>query len=68
MNENNFDFLDLLNIISIVIQFQNQNDIAKASDIQNEVNNAVDLINEHLQIQDKKLDEILKILKGDKND
>ena len=68
MNENNFDFLDLLNIISIVIQFQNQNDIAKASDIQNEVNNAVDLINEHLQIQDKKLDEILKILKGEKND
>ena len=68
MNENNFDFLDLLNIISIGIQLQNQKDIAKASDIQDEINKAVDLINEHLQMQDKKIDEILKILKGDKND
>lgn len=67
MNENNFDFLDLLNIISIGIQIQNQKDIAKASDIQDEINRAVDLINEHLQMQDKKIDEILRILKGDKN-
>ena len=68
MNENNLDFLDLLNIISIGIQIQNQKDIAKASDIQDEINRAVDLINEHLQMQDKKIDEILKILKGNKND
>ena len=68
MNENNFDFLDLLTIISIGIQIQNQKDIAKASDIQDEINRAVDLISEHLQMQDKKIDEILKILKGDKND
>ena len=61
MNENN------LNIISIGIQIQNQKDIAKASDIQDEINRAVDLINEHLQMQDKKIDEILKILEGDKN-
>lgn len=67
MDENNFDFLDLLNIISIVIQIQNQKDIAKASDIQDEINRAVDLINEHLQMQDQKIDEILRILKGDKN-
>lgn len=68
MNENNLDFLDLLNIISIGIQIQNQKDIAKASDIQDEINRAVDLINEHLQMQDKKIDEILRILEGDKND
>ena len=68
MNENNLDFLDLLNIISIGIQIQNQKDIAKASDIQDEINRAVDLINEHLQMQDKKIDEILRILKGEKND
>lgn len=68
MNENNFDFLDLLTIISIGIQLQNQKDILKASDIQDEINKAVDLINEHLQMQDKKIDEILKILKGDKNE
>ena len=67
MNENNLDFLDLLNIISIGIQLQNQKDIAKASDIQDEINKAVDLINEHLQMQDKKIDEILRILKGEKN-
>lgn len=67
MNENNLDFLDLLNIISIGIQIQNQKDIAKASDIQDEINRAVDLINEHLQMQDKKIDEILRILKGEKN-
>lgn len=68
MNENNFDLLDLLTIISIGIQIQNQKDIAKASDIQDEINRAVDLINEHLQMQDQKIDEILKILKGDKNE
>ena len=68
MNENNLDFLDLLNIISIGIQIQNQKDIAKASDVQDEINKAVDLINEHLQMQDKKIDEILRILKGEKND
>ena len=67
MNENNFDFLDLLNIISIGIQLQNQKDILKASDVQDEINKAVDLINEHLQMQDKKIDEILRILKGEKN-
>lgn len=67
MNENNFDFLDLLTIISIVIQIQNQKDIAKASDIQNEIDKAVDLINEHLQMQDKKINEILRILNGEKN-
>lgn len=67
MDENNLDFLDLLNIISIGIQIQNQKDIAKASDIQDEINRAVDLINEHLQMQDQKIDEILKILKGDEN-
>ena len=68
MNENNFDFLDLLNIISIGIQIQNQKDIAKASDIQDEINRAVDLINEHLQMQDKKIDEILRILNEEKNE
>ena len=68
MNENNFDFLDLLTIISIVIQIQNQKDIAKASDIQNETDKAVDLINEHLQMQDKKINEILRILNGEKNE
>lgn len=68
MNENNLDFLDLLNIISIGIQIQNQKDIAKASDIQDEINKAVDLINEHLQMQDKKIDKILRMLEGDKSD
>lgn len=67
MNENNFDFLDLLTIISIVIQVQNQKDIAKASDIQNEIDKAVDLINEHLQMQDKKINEILRILNREQN-
>lgn len=67
MNENNFDFLDLLNIISIGIQLQNQKDILKASDVQDEINKAVDLINEHLQRQDKKIDEILRLLKEENN-
>lgn len=67
MDENNLDFLDLLNIISIGIQIQNQKDIAKASDIQDEINNAVDLINEHLQRQDQKIDEILRLLREENN-
>ena len=57
------DFLDLLAIISFAIQMQNQSNIIRISDVQGEVNKAVNDVHQHLQIQDDKLDAILALLR-----
>ena len=56
-------FLDLLAIISFAIQMQNQSNIIRISDVQSEVNKAVNDVHQHLQIQDDKLDAILALLR-----
>lgn len=61
-NENNF--LDILAIISFVIAVQNLEENVSQSQMQETVRKAVTEIHEHLEIQDSKIDEILKILKG----
>lgn len=57
-----FDFLDILAVISFVIQLENQRHIIRMSDIQGEVNSAVENIHSHLQTQDEKIDLILERL------
>lgn len=64
MNNNQFEFLDIISIISFVIQLQNQNKIIDISDIQNELHNVVSEIHEHLETQDDKIDKILSRLEG----
>ena len=56
---NNLEFLDILTLISFVLQLQNQQNIIGISDVQREVNRAVEDIHQHLQAQDEKLERIL---------
>ena len=59
-NNEQFEFLDILTILSFALQIQNQSNIIGLSDVQNEVNRAVSEIHAHLEEQDR----ILRILLG----
>ena len=59
MSNNQFEFLDILAIVSFIVQVQNQNKIIDISDIQNELHKAVSEIHKHLEIQDDKIDKII---------
>ena len=75
MNDNNqLDFLDLLNILSFVIGILNYQENLTQSDKQELMNkvdadtqNAIEEIHEHLRIQDSKIDSILKLLEDKKD-
>ena len=64
MNRNNEQLgaLDILAIISFIIQLENQGHIIGIQDIQGEVDRAIDKLNSHLEIQDSKIDKIMEAL------
>ena len=55
-----FEFLDILTIISFVLQLQNQSNIIGISDVQKEVNRAVGEIHAHLEEQDRMIKLLLE--------
>ena len=57
-----FGFMDLLFFYSLFLQLSNQNEIVKGKDVQDEINNAVDKLNDHLQSQDEKINKIMEAL------
>ena len=59
---NELDFLDILTIMSFVLQIQNQSHIIDVGDIQEEIGKAVNNVHAHLTIQDEKINKILIIL------
>ena len=59
----NLDALDLLTLLSFILQVENQGRIIDIKDVQNEVNRAITEIHEHLEQQDIKLDILLKEVK-----
>ena len=59
--------MDLLFLYSFFIQLQNQGEIVKGKDVQDEINQAVDLLNEHLQSQDEKINKIMEALHIENN-
>lgn len=61
-NDNGLEFLDLLSIASFILQVQTQSHVVGLSDVQGEVNRAVDAINAHLREQDAKINRILEAL------
>lgn len=68
MNEQQeFGFMDLLFLYSFFIQLQNQGEIVKGKDVQDEINQAVDALNEHLQKQDDKINKIMEALHIENN-
>lgn len=63
MNEqNNLEILDILTIVSFILQMQNQSKIFGISDVRSELQKAVKEIHAHLEIQDEKLNKILGVL------
>ena len=63
MYQQNYSFLDVITILSFVLQLQNQNKLIDVKDIQRELQKVTDRIDTHLQIQDDKIDAIINYLK-----
>lgn len=63
-----FDVLDALAIISFLIGIRNYEENVDQTTVQNAVQTAVDLINEHLESQDAKIEKIIEMLGGVKNE
>ena len=75
MNNNQFEFLDLLSIASFCIGLMNLDENITQGDMQDleqtfneKTTKVLDEIHEHLKVQDSKLEEITNILKELKND
>lgn len=59
----NYSFLDVITILSFMLQLQNQGKLFDINDIQRELQKVQDRIDTHLQIQDDKIDAIIAYLK-----
>lgn len=63
MYQQNYSFLDVITILSFMLQLQNQDKLFDINDIQRELQKVQDRIDNHLQIQDDKIDAIIAYLK-----
>ena len=63
MYQQNYSFLDVITILSFILQLQNQDKLFDINDVQRELQKVQDRIDNHLQIQDDKIDMILEYLK-----
>lgn len=63
MYQQNYSFLDVITILSFMLQLQNQDKLFDINDVQRELQKVQDRIDMHLQIQDDKIDKILEYLK-----
>lgn len=65
MNEE-FELLDLLTVLSFIMQVQNQSKLFGISDIQEDNNRVAEEIHEHLRQQDEKINKILELIDNEK--
>lgn len=63
MYQQNYSFLDVITILSFMLQLQNQDKLFDINDVQRELQKVQDRIDNHLQIQDDKIDSIIAYLK-----
>lgn len=66
MSQSQFEFLDIITIISFIMQLQNQSKLFSLRDIQNDNNRISAEIHKHLQEQDGKINKILEVLNNGK--
>lgn len=64
-NNSEFNFLDALSAVSFLIAVANYRETRGQTDMQEFAEGIVKSINEHLQEQDRKIDEIYNMLKGE---
>lgn len=65
MNEE-FELLDLLTVLSFIMQVQNQSKLLGISDIQEDNNRVAEEIHQHLRQQDEKINKILELIANEK--
>lgn len=65
MNEE-FELLDILTVLSFVMQVQNQSKLFGISDIQEDNNRVAEEIHQHLRQQDEKINKILELIGNEK--
>lgn len=61
-DEQGLEFLDILTVLSFVLQLQNQSKIFGLQEVQNDNNRVAQEIHKHLESQDKKIGQILEVL------
>ena len=61
-DEQGLEFLDVLTVLSFVLQLQNQSKIFGLQEVQNDNNRVAQGIHKHLESQDEKIDRILEVL------
>jgi hypothetical protein len=66
MNSTEFELLDLLTVLSFIMQVQNQSKLFGISDIQEDNNRVAEEIHQHLQQQDEKINKILELIGNEK--
>lgn len=65
MNEE-FELLDLITVLSFILQVQNQSKLFGISDIQEDNNRVAEEIHQHLRQQDEKINKILELIGNEK--
>lgn len=66
MNSTEFELLDLLTVLSFIMQVQNQSKLFGISDVQEDNNRVAEEIHQHLQQQDEKINKILELIDNEK--
>lgn len=66
-DEQGLEFLDILTVLSFVLQLQNQSKIFGLQEVQNDNNRVAQEIHKHLESQDEKIDRILEVLAYETN-
>ena len=65
---NKFDVLDALTVLGFIISYQNYEENIDQNTMQDAIQKAVSSVQEHLKNQDDKIDIIIKMLGGVKNE
>ncbi len=60
--QESFEFLDLITVLSFIMQIQNQSKIFDLHDVQEDNARVAQEIHAHLEQQDEKIDKILEVL------
>lgn len=66
MDSTEFELLDLLTVLSFIMQVQNQSKLFGISDIQEDNNRVAEEIHQHLRQQDEKINKILELISNEK--
>lgn len=61
-SQDSFEFLDLITVLSFIMQIQNQSKIFDLHDVQEDNARVAQEIHAHLEQQDEKIDKILEVL------